>query len=102
MFAGVAIETILIALFHETPEQIAVVVAGVAALVAVSSLQAAVSVCRYRPPLDRADADSPSPALFATASLELTVVLPCHNAAASSRRTDLSPAGARRGRLSRK
>ena len=80
VLAGVVLETLLILLYHETPEQIAVVVLAVAALVAASTLVTAVSAARYRPAFEHRGADVAEPALFGSPTVELSVVLPCRNA----------------------
>jgi glycosyltransferase involved in cell wall biosynthesis/O-antigen/teichoic acid export membrane protein len=79
VLGGVAVECVLIAFFHETPRQIAYIVLIVASAVCLLEYLAAASLCRWRPSLDRADAERLS---AEPASLELSVVLPCHNAAA--------------------
>lgn len=73
---GVVAEAAAIAAFHETAEQVAVATAIVAAVVAFLQYQAAASICRWRPltqPL-------PAEQLAQPGSLDLSVVLPCHNA----------------------
>jgi glycosyltransferase involved in cell wall biosynthesis/O-antigen/teichoic acid export membrane protein len=77
---GAAVEIVLIALFHDSGQEIAAVALAVGFLVALLQYQAASSICRWRPPL-RALAEGGAPALWKPASLELSVVLPCHNAA---------------------
>ena len=77
---GAAVEVVLIALFHDGGEEIAAVTLAVSFFVALFQYQAAASICRWRPPL-RALAEGRTPALWKPASLELSVVLPCHNAA---------------------
>jgi glycosyltransferase involved in cell wall biosynthesis/O-antigen/teichoic acid export membrane protein len=76
--AGVVVEAAAIAAFHETAEQVALVTVTVAALVAFLQYQAAASICRWRPQVD------PPPeriaALAQPRTLDLSVVLPCHNA----------------------
>lgn len=80
--AGAAVEIVLIALFHDNGRQIAAVVLGVGFLVALLQYQAASSICRWRPPLRAwVEGGGDTPALWKPASLELSVVLPCHNAA---------------------
>src|SRR5262245_472527 len=75
---GAAVEIVLITFFHDTGREIAAVALGVGFLVALLQYQAASSICRWRPPLR---AEGGAPALWEPASLELSVVLPCHNAA---------------------
>jgi glycosyltransferase involved in cell wall biosynthesis/O-antigen/teichoic acid export membrane protein len=80
-FAGVACETVLVAFFHESPRQIAVIVAAVSAVVASAHYAAAGSLARWRPPLARLASDAPGePHLESQPSVELSVVLPCYNA----------------------
>ena len=79
---GVAVEIVLIALFHDSGQEIAAVALAVGFLVTALQYQAASSICRWRPPLRAlAEGSTGSPALWKPASLELSVVLPCHNAA---------------------
>jgi glycosyltransferase involved in cell wall biosynthesis/O-antigen/teichoic acid export membrane protein len=79
--AGLSLEVVLVALFHGSSKQVAVVVTGVAVAVAVAQYAAARSVCRWRPPLERLAPPSGAPALLSSEpSVELSVVLPCHNA----------------------
>jgi glycosyltransferase involved in cell wall biosynthesis/O-antigen/teichoic acid export membrane protein len=78
--AGVALETLLIALFHQDAEQVALVVCVTAALVAFLQYQAAASIVRWqRPEVE------PNGALELEPTLDLSVVLPCHNAASGLR-----------------
>ena len=78
--AGVALETLLIAVFHDDAEQVALVVCVTAALVAFLQYQAAASIVRWqRPSVER------SGALELEPTLDLSVVLPCHNAASGLR-----------------
>ncbi|MGH3065103.1 MAG: glycosyltransferase, partial [Gaiellaceae bacterium] len=76
---GAAVEIVLIALFHDSGQEIAAVALAVGFSVALLQYQAASSICRWRPPLRALASDTP--ALWKPASLELSVVLPCHNAA---------------------
>ena len=76
---GAAVEIVLIALFHDSGQEIAAVALVVGFSVALLQYQAASSICRWRPPLRAMT--SGTPALWKPASLELSVVLPCHNAA---------------------
>jgi len=79
---GIAVEVVLVALFHSSGQEIAVVAATVCIVVALLQYQAAASICRWRPRLHQlAEAGSDGPALWKPAALELSVVLPCHNAA---------------------
>ena len=82
--AGVVVEAAAIAAFHETAEQVAMVTAIVAAVVAFLQYQAAASICRWRPRLGRPTAEPLAP-LAQPGTLELSVVLPCHNAAGGLR-----------------
>jgi glycosyltransferase involved in cell wall biosynthesis/O-antigen/teichoic acid export membrane protein len=79
---GAAVEVVLIALFHGSGQEIASVALAVGFLVALLQYQAARSICRWRPPLRALGGGSETPALWKPASLELSVVLPGHNAAA--------------------
>ena len=65
------------------PEQIATIVVAVSGLVAALQYHAATAVCRWRPE-PRPD-DQAAYALSAPSTLELSVVLPCHNAGAGLR-----------------
>ncbi|MFL6028880.1 MAG: lipopolysaccharide biosynthesis protein, partial [Gaiellaceae bacterium] len=53
MLGGVALEAILIPFFHDSPEQVAVIVAPVSALVALALYVTAASLARWRPPFER-------------------------------------------------
>jgi glycosyltransferase involved in cell wall biosynthesis/O-antigen/teichoic acid export membrane protein len=81
--AAVAIEILLIALSHHSPQQIALIVLGVSAAVAAVQYRAAVSVYRWRPPFSAEDAQGNGafvePPLIQSPTLDVTVVLPCHN-----------------------
>ena len=77
--AGLVLEVAAIWRFHDTAEQVALVTAVVAALVAFFQYQAAASICRWRP--GRMSADSGEPGLRRPADVELSVVVPCYNAA---------------------
>ena len=77
--AGVVVEAAAIAAFHETAEQVAVATAVVAAATAFLQYQAAASICRWRPQI-QASAAGRIASLVEPGSLDLTVVLPCHNA----------------------
>lgn len=79
--AGVIVEAILIALFHRTPEQIAFVVIGVAALVAALLYHAASAISRWSPPAHAAANGELAASLAGEPSVELSLVMPCHNAA---------------------
>jgi glycosyltransferase involved in cell wall biosynthesis/O-antigen/teichoic acid export membrane protein len=83
---GVVVEAALVAAFHANGRQIAIVAATVCFLVALFQYQAAASIGRWQPRLQRlGGADPLTPALWRPATLELSVVLPCHNAAAGLR-----------------
>jgi glycosyltransferase involved in cell wall biosynthesis/O-antigen/teichoic acid export membrane protein len=78
--AGLAAEIGLIAFFHETAQQLATVMAVVGVAVAAAQYQAARSLFRWRPPLERLAPPAGAPALLAAEpTVELSVVLPCHN-----------------------
>lgn len=84
--AGLAFEVVLVAFFHESPGQIAAIVAVIGVGVATAQYAAARSVCRWRPPLQRlAPPTRVSTLLAAEPTVELSVVLPCHNAGAGLR-----------------
>jgi glycosyltransferase involved in cell wall biosynthesis/O-antigen/teichoic acid export membrane protein len=92
ILGGVATETVLVALFHETPMTIAVVVAVISGLVALVLYLTAVSLARWRPPFEHfATSPEALTRLSAQASVELSLVLPCHNAGVGLRKvlTDL-------------
>jgi glycosyltransferase involved in cell wall biosynthesis/O-antigen/teichoic acid export membrane protein len=77
LFAAAVVETVLIALFHGSAREIAWTVLAVAAVTAVLQYAAAASVCRWKP-LAELEVDG----LAAEPSVQLSVVLPCHNAGA--------------------
>lgn len=79
--AGVIAEILLVAAFHESGREIAAVTVGVCFTVALLQYQAASSICKWRPRLRALAEAAPGQALWMPASLELSVVLPCHNAA---------------------
>lgn len=84
--AGLVLEVGLVAFFHASPEQIATVVAVVSSLVAAAQYAAARSLCRWRPPLERLAPTSGSTSVLSSEpTVELSVVLPCHNAGAGLR-----------------
>jgi O-antigen/teichoic acid export membrane protein len=78
VFGGVALEAVLISLFHESPEQIVLIVLGVSGVMAGLQYHAAAAICRWHPPAG----ESPEGRLVVSEapSLELSVVLPCRNA----------------------
>lgn len=82
--AGVAVEAVAIALVHETAEQVAVAVAVVSAVVAFFQYEAAASICRWRPRLQRPESEGEI-RLWRPATVEVSVVLPCHNASSGLR-----------------
>jgi glycosyltransferase involved in cell wall biosynthesis/O-antigen/teichoic acid export membrane protein len=87
--AGLALEIVLVALFHDSAEQIAAIVAAVAVAAAITQYAAARSLMRWRPPLEQliaSRAGVPLP-LEAEPSVELSVVMPCHNEAGGLRHT---------------
>lgn len=80
ILVGVGLEVVLVALFHRTPQEIALVVLGVCALVAAAEYHAGGAVLRWRPSgaavaFGVVEEGGPAP--------ELSVVLPCYNAGAS-------------------
>jgi glycosyltransferase involved in cell wall biosynthesis/O-antigen/teichoic acid export membrane protein len=78
--AALGLEIGLVALFHDNAEQIATVMAVVGIAVAAAQYEAARSLCRWRPPLERLAPPAGAPALLAAEpTVELSVVLPCHN-----------------------
>jgi glycosyltransferase involved in cell wall biosynthesis/O-antigen/teichoic acid export membrane protein len=76
--AGLGVEVVLIALFHSSAEQIAAVVAVVAVAVVIAQCAAARSLVRWRPPLEQLALPAGS-RLASEPTVELSVVLPCHN-----------------------
>jgi glycosyltransferase involved in cell wall biosynthesis/O-antigen/teichoic acid export membrane protein len=86
--AGVAAETVLIAIFHADAEQVALVVGITCAAVAFFHYQAAASICRWQAARPGWRQRSAAP-LVQPATLDLSVVLPCHNAASGIRTTAL-------------
>jgi glycosyltransferase involved in cell wall biosynthesis len=83
--AGLGVEIVLVAFFHESAEQIATVTALVALAAVIASLAAARSLSRWRPPHERLSASGGAAPLTADPKVELSVVLPCHNAAVGLR-----------------
>ena len=80
---GVMIEALAIAAFHDTAQQVALATAVVAAVVAFFHYQAAASICRWRPrSMAGMEQDAP---LHRPPELQLSVVVPCHNAASGLR-----------------
>jgi glycosyltransferase involved in cell wall biosynthesis/O-antigen/teichoic acid export membrane protein len=78
---ALALEIVLVAFFHESAEQIAAVVTVVALAVVISLYAAARSLSRWRPPLEGlARSGATAGPLASQPSVELSVVLPCHNA----------------------
>jgi glycosyltransferase involved in cell wall biosynthesis/O-antigen/teichoic acid export membrane protein len=78
--AGLALEIVLIALVHGSAEQIAAVVALVGVAVAIAQFEAARSLYRWRPPLERLGVPpATSTVLASEPTVELSVILPCHN-----------------------
>jgi O-antigen/teichoic acid export membrane protein len=78
--AGVLVEAILVAMFHSSPEQIAFTVLGVAALVSTLLYHAASAISRWSPPLDASAEPDIASSLRDEPSVELSLVMPCHNA----------------------
>lgn len=89
VLAGVGLEAVLIGFLHRSAQEIALVVMGVAALVAVLLYQAASAICRWSPPSREAEPDDGDRArrtsLEDDPSLELSLVLPCYNAGSGLR-----------------
>jgi O-antigen/teichoic acid export membrane protein len=83
-FGAVAGETVLIALFHGSWREIASILLGTSAAVAFLQYEAAAAVYRWRPPLSELFADDGGGQdgiwLAREPTLDLSVVLPCHNA----------------------
>jgi glycosyltransferase involved in cell wall biosynthesis/O-antigen/teichoic acid export membrane protein len=99
--AGLGLEIVLVLLFHDSAEQVAAIVAAIAVAAAITQYAAARSLVRWHPPLEQLMASRggvPLP-LEAEPSVELSVVLPCHNEAGGLRQTleglvhELEPAG---------
>jgi glycosyltransferase involved in cell wall biosynthesis/O-antigen/teichoic acid export membrane protein len=84
--AAIALEIVLVAFFHATGEQIATVVAGVAVGTLLAQYGAARSLARWRPPLQQALQGGGAPPLTTAPTIELSVVLPCHNVGSGLRR----------------
>jgi glycosyltransferase involved in cell wall biosynthesis/O-antigen/teichoic acid export membrane protein len=80
LFAAAVAETVLIALFHGSAREIAWTVLAVAAVTSVLQYAAAASVCRWKPLAER-EVDGRM-GVAAQPSVQLSVVLPCHNAGA--------------------
>jgi glycosyltransferase involved in cell wall biosynthesis/O-antigen/teichoic acid export membrane protein len=99
--AGLVLEIALVLLFHDSAEQIAAIVAAVAVAVAIAQYAAARSLLRWRPPLEQLVAARGGSAfpLESAPTVELSVVMPCHNEAGGLRHTleglvqELEPAG---------
>jgi glycosyltransferase involved in cell wall biosynthesis len=86
--AGLVLEIVLAAFFHANAEQLATVVAAVALAVAIASYAAARSLSRWRPPHERlVSGAGAATQLESHPQVELSIVLPCHNAAGGLRRT---------------
>ncbi len=79
VLAAAGFETVLIALFHGSAQEIAVIVAAVSGALVLLELHAAAALCRYSPTTRRL-ADESLP-LSGDPTVELSLVLPCHNAA---------------------
>jgi O-antigen/teichoic acid export membrane protein len=80
IIGGLALEILLVALFHDSPREVATVVALVSAFVAVTLYASALSLARWRPPYERfASPPEALAQLAADASVELSLVLPCRN-----------------------
>lgn len=78
-----ALEVVLIGLFHGSPQQIALVVTGVAGLGAVLLYHAASAIGRWSPPSREAGPDANGDAPLASEpSVELSLVIPSYNAGA--------------------
>jgi glycosyltransferase involved in cell wall biosynthesis/O-antigen/teichoic acid export membrane protein len=77
---GLVAEIVLVAFFHSNGQEIAAVVTGVALAVLLAEYAAARSLSRWRPPRERLARSSVAP-LELEPSLEVSIVLPCHNAA---------------------
>jgi glycosyltransferase involved in cell wall biosynthesis/O-antigen/teichoic acid export membrane protein len=82
-FAAIVVETVAIAFFHRSGTEIAWVVLSVSVAVALAQYASAASLTRWRPPLEQlGSALTPSAAGFLTPpAVELSLVLPCYNAA---------------------
>jgi glycosyltransferase involved in cell wall biosynthesis/O-antigen/teichoic acid export membrane protein len=79
MLAAILLETVLISIFHGDGFQIGWIVLGVAAATAGIMYHAAVAACRWRPQPVVSDTAG-EPGLNGDATVDLSVVLPCHNA----------------------
>jgi glycosyltransferase involved in cell wall biosynthesis len=82
--AAIVVEVIVVAFVHGSGREIAIVVLAVSLTVTVVQYQAALSICRWRP-RPYGEASAAALGLWSPATLELSVVLPCHNAASGVR-----------------
>ncbi|HEX2090540.1 MAG TPA: glycosyltransferase [Actinomycetota bacterium] len=78
---GALAKILLISWFHRSPAQIALVVLSVDAVIAVLLYHSASAVARWRPPLEGLEAPLGEPIGRDGSKVDLTVVLPTHNAA---------------------
>jgi O-antigen/teichoic acid export membrane protein len=78
-FTAIVLETIVIAFRHGSAQEIGVVVLCVSAVASLLLYRSAVSLVRWRPPLESAEAAEGLP------GVEVSVVLPCYNAAGGLR-----------------
>jgi glycosyltransferase involved in cell wall biosynthesis/O-antigen/teichoic acid export membrane protein len=83
--AAIVVEVVAVAFVHASAREIAVVVLVVSLAVAFVQYQTALSICRWRPRLQGDVAAGTARGLWSPAALELSVVLPCHNAASGLR-----------------
>ena len=89
---GLVAKVVLIGLFHRTPGQIALVVLGADAFVAILLYQAASAAAKWRPPVEQLGTRQLGEeyGVGNRPELDLTVVLPTHNGAPALRRVLLS------------
>jgi glycosyltransferase involved in cell wall biosynthesis/O-antigen/teichoic acid export membrane protein len=80
VYVGLAAETLLIAIGHGSGQEVAIVVLGVGAAVTAVLFHAAHAVLRWRPEAARS---IPAPDLERDPDLDLSIVLPCRDAASS-------------------
>ena len=76
---GVVAEIALVSVFHASPEQIAFVVVGVAALVTLLQYHAASAILKWSPPASKLASYEEVGGKLLVLEAELSVVIPCHN-----------------------
>jgi glycosyltransferase involved in cell wall biosynthesis len=76
---GVGVEIALVWVFHATPEQVAFVIVGVAALVTLLQYYAAWAILRWSRPASKIASYEEVGKKLVVPNAELSVVIPCHN-----------------------